>query len=69
MSKNQKRIDQLKLELQVAVDEHNKIQDKINELNLAREALKMKAFSCSERLKELQGQEEISTEIEKEIVN
>ena len=57
--KNQKRIDQLKLEMQVAVDEFNKIQDKINELNVAKESLKMKAFSCSERIKELQGQEEI----------
>tara|TARA_R100000426_G_scaffold30935_2_gene25384 strand:- start:1651 stop:1854 length:204 start_codon:yes stop_codon:yes gene_type:complete len=57
--KNQKRIDQLKLEMQVAVDEFNKIQDKINELNIAKESLKMKAFSCSERIKELQGQEEI----------
>tara|TARA_R100000315_G_scaffold53391_2_gene27124 strand:+ start:186 stop:389 length:204 start_codon:yes stop_codon:yes gene_type:complete len=56
--KNQKRIDQLKLEMQVAVDEFNKIQDKINELNVAKESLKMKAFSCGERIKELQGQEE-----------
>ena len=64
MSKNQKRIDQLNLEMQVAVDEFNKIQDKIKELVVARDALKMKAFSCSERLKELQGQEEITTETE-----
>ena len=59
MTNNQNRIDQLKLEIQVAVDEHNKIQEKINELILARDAMKMKAFSCSERIKELQGQEEI----------
>ena len=59
--KNQKRIDQLKLEMQVAVDEHNKIQEKINELILARDALKMKAFSCDERIKELKGLEEIGT--------
>tara|TARA_R100001224_G_C3895133_1_gene106410 strand:- start:35 stop:238 length:204 start_codon:yes stop_codon:yes gene_type:complete len=64
MSNNQKRIDQLKLEMQVAVDEYNKIQDKMKELVVARDALKMKAFSCSERLKELQGQEEITTETE-----
>ena len=64
MSNNQKRIDQLKLEMQVAVDEFNKIQDKMKELVVARDALKMKAFSCSERLKELQGQEEITTETE-----
>ena len=64
MSNNKKRIDQLKLEMQVAVDEFNKIQDKIKELVVARDALKMKAFSCSERLKELQGQEEITTETE-----
>ena len=64
MSKNQKRIDQLNLEMQVAVDEFNKIQDKIKELIVDLDALKMKAFSCSERLKELQGQEEITTETE-----
>ncbi len=68
MTNNQNRIDQLKLEIQVAVDEHNKIQEKINELILARDAMKMKAFSCSERIKELQGDEEI-TEIKKEIPN
>jgi hypothetical protein len=67
MTKSQKRIDQLKLEMQVAVDEFNKIQEKIKELVIARDALKMKAFSCSERLKELQGQEEITTKTE--IVN
>tara|TARA_A100001515_G_scaffold135736_1_gene126875 strand:+ start:2863 stop:3066 length:204 start_codon:yes stop_codon:yes gene_type:complete len=57
--KNQKRIDQLKLEMQVAVDEFNKIQDKIKELNVAKQSFKMKAFSCAERIKELEGQEEI----------
>ena len=67
MSNNQKRIDQLKLEMQVAVDEFNKIQDKIKELVIARDAFKMKAYSCNERIKELQGQEEITTV--KEIVN
>ena len=51
---NQKRIDQLKLEMQVAVDEYNKIQEKIKELVVGRDALKMKAFSCEERIKELQ---------------
>ena len=51
---NKKRIDQLKLEMQVAVDEHNKIQEKIKELVVGRDALKMKAFSCEERIKELQ---------------
>tara|TARA_A100001515_G_scaffold122094_1_gene105484 strand:- start:287 stop:490 length:204 start_codon:yes stop_codon:yes gene_type:complete len=65
---NQKRIDQLKLEMQVAVDEHNKIQEKINELILARNALKMKAFSCDERIKELQEIGEIET-INTEVVN
>ncbi len=68
MSKDQKRIDQLKLELQVAVDEFNKIQDKIKEFNLARDSLKMKAFSCSERIKELEGQNEMTTEIKTEVV-
>ena len=68
MSKDQKRIDQLKLELQVAVDEFNKIQDKIKEINLARDSLKMKAFSCSERIKELEGQNEMTTEIKTEVV-
>ena len=68
MSNNQKRIDQLKLEMQVAVDEFNKVQEKIKELVTARDALKMKAFSCDERIKELQGIEEI--EITKtEVVN
>ena len=65
---NQKRIDQLKLEMQVAVDEFNKIQEKIQELVTARDALKMKAFSCSERIKELKGNEKITT-VETEIVN
>tara|TARA_Y100000401_G_scaffold74717_1_gene60610 strand:- start:530 stop:739 length:210 start_codon:yes stop_codon:yes gene_type:complete len=68
MSNNQKRIDQLKLEMQVAVDEFNKIQKKIKELVVARDAFKIKAYSCSERLNELQGQEEISTEIKTEVV-
>ena len=54
MSNNQKRIDQLKLEMQVAVDEYNKIQEKIKELVIGRDSLKMKAFSCEERIKELQ---------------
>ena len=66
---NQKRIDQLKLEMQVAIDEFNKIQEKIKELVVARDALKMKAFSCSERIKELQGEEKISAEIQAEVTN
>ena len=68
MSDNQKRIDQLKLEMQIAVDEFNKIGEKVRELNLAAETLKMKAFSCSERIKELEGQSEMSTEINTEVV-
>jgi len=68
MSNNQKRIDQLKLEMQVAVDEFNKIQEKIKELVVARDSFKMKAFSCSERLKELEGQEEVGT-LNTEVVN
>ena len=68
MSKDQKRIDQLKLELQVAVDEFNKIQDKIKEFNLARDSLKMKAFSCSERIKELEGQNKITSKYKTEVV-
>tara|TARA_R100000654_G_scaffold29544_1_gene54226 strand:+ start:1919 stop:2125 length:207 start_codon:yes stop_codon:yes gene_type:complete len=51
---NQKRIDQLKLEMQVAVEEHNKIQEKIKELVVSRDAFKMKAYGCEERIKELQ---------------
>tara|TARA_R100000655_G_scaffold34626_1_gene67357 strand:- start:210 stop:434 length:225 start_codon:yes stop_codon:yes gene_type:complete len=54
---NQKRIDQLKLEMQVAVDEFNKIQEKIKELVVGRDLLKLKAYSCEERIKELQFQE------------
>ena len=68
MEKNEKRIEQLKLEMQVAVDEFNKIQEKIKDLIIARDALKMKAYSCSERLKELEGIEEITTEIRTEVV-
>ena len=68
MSNKEQRISQLKLDLQVAVDEFNKIQDKIKELTIARDALKMKAFSCSERIKELEGQNEITTEIKTEVV-
>tara|TARA_R100000995_G_scaffold81811_1_gene54957 strand:+ start:746 stop:955 length:210 start_codon:yes stop_codon:yes gene_type:complete len=68
MSNNQKRIDQLNLEMQVAVDEFNKIGIKIKELNIARESFKMKAFSCSERVKELEGENEISTEVKTEVV-
>ena len=59
--KNQRRIDQLKLEMQVAVDEFNKIQEKIKQLVIARDTLKMKAFSCEERINELIGLEEIDT--------
>ena len=51
---NQKRIDQLKLEMQIAVDEFNKIQEKIKDLVVGRDALKMKAYGCEERIKELQ---------------
>ncbi len=55
MSKSQKRIDQLKLDLQVAVDEFNKIQEK------------MKAFSCGERIKEL---EELNQDLtQTEVIN
>tara|TARA_R100000278_G_scaffold93368_1_gene71282 strand:- start:61 stop:267 length:207 start_codon:yes stop_codon:yes gene_type:complete len=59
MTKSQKRIDQLKLEMQVAVDEFNKVQEKIKELVVARDSFKMKAFGCGERIKELQGLEEV----------
>lgn len=65
---NQKRIDQLKLEMQVAVDEFNKVQEKIKELVVARDALRMKAFSCSERIKELRGQNEITSKYKTEVV-
>ena len=56
--KNQKRIDQLTLEMQVAMDEHNKIIDKIKELETSKNMLKMKAFSCDERIKELKLQDD-----------
>ena len=69
MKNFQKRIDQLKLEMQVAVDEFNNIQEKIKELIVARDLFKMKAYSCSERLKELQGDKEITTEIKTEVSN
>ena len=64
MSDNKKRIDQLKLEGQVAVDEFKKIQEKIKELVVARDALKMKAFSCSERINELEGVKQITANTE-----
>ena len=69
MEKDTKRIEQLKLEAQVAVDEFNKIQEKIKELMIARDALKLKAFSCTERIKELQGQTEVAVQTEQETVN
>ena len=56
MTNNQKRIEQLNQEKLEAVKEHNEIVDKIEELKIAKEALKMKAFSCEERVKELQQQ-------------
>ena len=68
MSNKEQRISQLKLDLQVAVDEFNKIQEKIKELIIARDSFNMKAFSCSERIKELEGQNEITTEIKTEVV-
>ena len=69
MSENQKRIDQLKLEMQVAVDEYNKVQQKIQELVVAREGFKMKAFACEQRVKELQGEKEINAEIQPPVPN
>ena len=69
MEKDTKRIEQLKLEAQIAVDEFNKIQEKIKQLMIARDALKMKAFSCSERIKELQGQTEVAVQAEQKTVN
>ena len=67
MSKSQKRIDQLKLDLQVAVDEFNKVQEQIQHLITVRDAFKMKVFSCEERIKELKALEENNTE--SQIVN
>ena len=55
MSNNQKRIDQLQLEIQVVVDEYNKIQEQINELVKARDALKMKGFGLEQRIDELKN--------------
>ena len=69
MSENQKRIDQLKLEMQVAVDEYNKVQQKIQELVVAREGFKIKAFACEQRVKELQGEKEINAEIQPPVTN
>ena len=56
MTNNQKRIEQLNKEKLAAIEEHNKIIDKIEELNIEKQAFKMKAFSCEERVKELQQQ-------------
>jgi hypothetical protein len=53
--------------MQVAVDEFNKIQEKMKELSVARDALKMKAFSCGERIKEL---EELNQDLtQTEVIN
>ena len=68
MTKSQKRIDQLKLEMQVAVDEFNKVQEKIQELVVVRDSFKMKAFGCEERIKELEGLEEVET-TKTEVIN
>jgi len=46
---------------------HDQINEKIKELSVGRDALKMKAFSCGERIKEL---EELNQEItHTEVIN
>ena len=57
MSNNEKLVNELKIEMQVAVDEFNTIQEKINDLALARNALRMKAISCDEKIKKLKGKQ------------
>jgi chromosome segregation ATPase len=64
MSNKEQRINQLKLDMQVAVEEFKKIEEKIKELLIARDSLKMKAFSCEERIKELQELEQVTTPTE-----
>ena len=61
MSKKQTRIEQIKLEMAVAIDEGNKIQQKIQELIIARDSFKMKVFSCQERIAELEDFEKEDT--------
>ena len=58
MSKKQTRIEQIKLEMQIALDELEKIQEKIQEFVIARDSFKMKVFSCQERIKELENFQE-----------
>lgn len=58
MSKKQTRIEQIKLEMQIAFDELEKIQEKIKEFVIARDSFKMKVFSCQERIKELENFQE-----------
>ena len=57
MSKKQTRIDQIKLDMAVAIDEGNKVQQKIQELVTARDTIKMRIFSCQERIAELENLE------------
>ena len=59
MSNNQKSIIQLKLEMKIAVDEFNTIQKKIKELVVARDALRIKAISCDEKIKKLESKQKI----------
>tara|TARA_Y100001937_G_scaffold38837_1_gene55264 strand:- start:1220 stop:1420 length:201 start_codon:yes stop_codon:yes gene_type:complete len=65
MSKKLTRIDQIKLDMTVAIDEGNKIQQKIQELVTARDSIKMKIFSCQERIAELENfeKEEIKEKV------
>ena len=62
--KNKKQIDQLKVDMQVAVDEYNNVQEKIKELVVVRDGLKMKAFSCEKRIKQLQVLDKTKTQTE-----
>ena len=57
MSKKQTRIDQIKLDMAVAIDEGNKVQQKIQDLFTALDNIKMRIFSCQERIAELENLE------------
>ena len=64
MSKNQKRIDQLKLELQMLTNELNTVTSKLQDFAIMRDTIKLKVFSCEERIKELERDEEEIKEVE-----
>ena len=56
MQKKENRKDQLILERKFLVDEFNKIQESIKDLQIKARLIQLKAFSCQERIDELSQQ-------------